>query len=172
MPISRKARHFWPLALVLFLSDCTTKNLVVDALTGESAPHRVIDSIVRFQLAYNPGTAYGFDLRPYIGDSARWLLIGTMLALIGVLLHVYRRANPRSRVAGIGLGLAVGGALGNVYDRLRFPAGVVDFIDVGIGVHRFWVFNVADIGITIGGILLALVFLREDAGQSRSVPAV
>jgi signal peptidase II len=75
---------------------------------------------------------------------------------------MYRHLDSRSRLAGIGLGLALGGAIGNLYDRLRFPSGVVDFIDVGIGTHRFYVFNVADVGITIGGIILALILLRQE----------
>jgi len=162
MPMSRKARHFWPLLLTLFLADCATKDLVVEKLGVDSAPQPVIDSLVRFNLAYNPGTAFSFDLRPYLGDGARWVMIGLIIVLIGALIQLYRRMSGRSRVAGIALGLACGGALGNLYDRLRFPAGVVDFIDVGIGVHRFYVFNVADAGITIGAVLLRLLFLRED----------
>ena len=85
-----------------------------------------------------------------------------MLAMIGILIAMYRSMSSRSRAAGIALGLACGGAIGNLYDRIRLPAGVVDFIDVGIGVHRFWVFNVADAGISVGAVLLGLLLLREE----------
>jgi signal peptidase II len=70
------------------------------------------------------------------------------------------------------LGLAAGGALGNIFDRLRFRAGVVDSIDVGIATHRFWIFNVADAGITVGALLLAFTVLREESNASGSRPAV
>ena len=59
------------------------------------------------------------------------------------------------------MGLARGGAAGNLIDRIRSPRGVVDFIDIGIGAVRFWTFNVADAGITVGAILLALTLWNE-----------
>ena len=54
-----------------------------------------------------------------------------------------------------------GGALGNLLDRIRSPRGVVDFIDLGIGDARFYTFNVADVGVTLGAILLAVVLWRD-----------
>ena len=60
----------------------------------------------------------------------------------------------------VGVALVTGGALGNLLDRLRSSAGVVDFIDVGVRNVRFWTFNVADMGITIGALLLLLALGR------------
>jgi len=162
MQMSRKARHFWPLLFVLFFADCATKRLVVENLRTDAQPTPIVDSFVRLSLSYNPGTAFGFNLRQYLGDGARWAMVALMLAMVGMLIALYRSMNARSRVAGIALGLACGGAFGNLYDRIRLPAGVVDFIDVGIGAHRFWVFNVADAGISVGAVLLALLFWREE----------
>lgn len=65
-----------------------------------------------------------------------------------------------------------GGAIGNIFDRIRFRAGVVDFIDVGLGNHRFWIFNVADAGITIGALVLAFTLLRAEPETPPSRPAV
>ena len=62
----------------------------------------------------------------------------------------------------LALGLAWGGAAGNLLDRLRSPRGVVDFIDIGVGSWRFWTFNVADSGVTIGAIILAWLLAHED----------
>jgi signal peptidase II len=166
MNISRKARYFWPLLFVLVLTDCTTKDLIVERLGADHGPRPVLDGFVRFTLAHNDGMAFGTDLRPYLGSGVRPALIGMMLLMIMALVQLYRGASPRSRLAGAALGLAIGGAVGNLYDRVRFSAGVVDFIDVGIGAHRFWVFNVADAGITIGGILLALVLMREEHAKT------
>jgi len=55
----------------------------------------------------------------------------------------------------------LGGAVGNLIDRIFYDGRVVDFIDVGIGTHRFYTFNVADIGVTVGGTLLFLCILME-----------
>jgi len=78
------------------------------------------------------------------------------------LLLLYRRTPPDARLRAAALALVAGGALGNLLDRLRSPLGVIDFIDVGIGDSRFWIFNVADIGVTVGALLLALVLWREE----------
>jgi signal peptidase II len=75
-------------------------------------------------------------------------------------------------MAAAALGLACGGAIGNLIDRIRFPRGVVDFIDVGVGSHRFWIFNVADAGITLGAIVLALMLIREETPAHPREPAV
>ena len=59
------------------------------------------------------------------------------------------------------MGLIVGGALGNLVNRLWSARGVVDFLDLGLGGRRFWTFNVADIGVTLGAVLLVWVLHRE-----------
>jgi signal peptidase II len=69
----------------------------------------------------------------------------------------FRRAEPRDGWLIGALALLLGGAVGNLIDRVRWNGGVVDFIDVGIGQWRFWTFNVADSAVTVGAILLALV---------------
>jgi signal peptidase II len=62
----------------------------------------------------------------------------------------------------LALGLAWGGAAGNLLDRVRSSHGVVDFIDVGVSSWRFWTFNVADSAVTIGALVLAWSLSRED----------
>jgi signal peptidase II len=167
-----KARCFWPFLLILFVTDCSTKDLVVDHLSESTGPQPIVDGFVRLTLAHNAGTAFGFDLRPYIGDWTHPLLITGMSLVLLLLFRLYGHTAPRARLAATALGLAAGGAIGNLFDRLRFHAGVVDFIDVGIAAHRFWVFNVADAGITIGALLLAFTFLRNELETSTPRPAV
>jgi signal peptidase II len=169
---SPKARYFWPVSLILFVTDCSTKDLVVERLSDAPGPRPVVDSFVRLTLLHNAGTAFGFDIRPYVGDWARPMLIASMSVILFALLRVYWLAAPRSRLTAAALGLAAGGALGNIFDRIRFHSGVVDFIDVGIAGHQFWVFNVADAGITVGALLLAVTLLREDPSASAPRPAV
>ena len=84
-----------------------------------------------------------------------------------MLWRLYRATPPGERLRPLALGLVVGGALGNLINRLWSTRGVVDFIDVGIGRHRWPTFNVADIGVTIGALALAWVFWREDRGAHR-----
>jgi signal peptidase II len=157
-----KSRVFWPLAALLVLADCTTKEIAVDRLGPSYNSHEVFGSLLQFTLVYNPGTAFGFDLQPWLGAWTRPVLIAAMLAMLVFLALLYRRAGHSELVAAMALALVCGGAVGNLLDRLRFAQGVVDFIDVGIGPHRFWVFNVADAGITVGALLLALILARDE----------
>ena len=170
--MSPKTRTFWPLLLILLLTDCATKELAVEQLSPIQIPHTVIDSFLRFTLVYNPGTAFGIDLRPWLGQWARPVLILLMIAVLAALARIYYQAAPKARLTAAALGLACGGAIGNLLDRFRYPMGVVDFIDVGVGTHRFWIFNVADAGITLGAIAISLILLRDDARRVATSEAV
>ena len=79
-----------------------------------------------------------------------------------VLLRVTRDVVQHSRLAAAGVPIVVGGALGNLVDRLRVREGVVDFIDIGVGTVRFWTFNVADTAVTVGAACLVLALWRLD----------
>lgn len=157
-----KSRIFWPLVALLVLADCTTKEIAVDRLSPSYTSHEVLGSLLQFTLVYNPGTAFGLDLQPYLGDWTRPVLIIAMAVILVFLAHLYRRAGRTELVAAAALALVCGGAVGNLLDRLRYTRGVVDFIDVGFGPYRFWVFNVADAAITVGALLLALILARDE----------
>jgi signal peptidase II len=161
--VSRKARWFWPLAVVLLVTDCATKRAVEERL-DVGVPRPVVGETVRFTLSYNTNAAMGFQLG---GDSRRLVLSALTVAALLVLGVLYHRTRPSDRLRVIGVALVAGGALGNLLDRLRSAAGVVDFIDVGVRDVRFWTFNVADMGITIGAILLMLALGRW-GGASRT----
>ena len=119
---------------------------------------RDIDLIgsLRLHLVYNRGAAFGLGSKyaPFIA-----------LAALTIVLIVFRSAGGlHGRVAQIAVGLVIGGAVGNLLDRLLregdgfLGGGVVDFIDV-----QFWpVWNVADMGVTLGAVLLALTAGREE----------
>ncbi|HEY7567706.1 MAG TPA: signal peptidase II, partial [Gemmatimonadaceae bacterium] len=77
------------------------------------------------------------------------------------LWRLYRDTSSGDRWQSVALALVAGGALGNLLDRLRSARGVVDFIDIGFGSFRLWTFNVADVGVTMGGLLLAVLLLRR-----------
>ena len=157
-----KSRWFWPILGTLVLADCSTKELVETALSGDPGPHPLMGEWLRVTLAYNPGAAMSLSL----GEHSR---VGfSLLALSALLIlgQLYRRTSPGDGLAAAGLALIASGALGNLLDRLRSPRGVVDFIDVGIGDMRFWTFNVADVGITCGAILLVLALQRAQEGET------
>ena len=157
-----KARFFWPILATLVLADCSTKGLVETALTGNPGPHPVFGEWLRITLAYNPGAALSLSF----GAASR-LVFGITAALaILALLLLYRRTPPEGRLRAAALALVAGGALGNLLDRLRSPRGVVDFIDLGVGDLRFYTFNIADVGVTVGAVLLATVLWREESKET------
>jgi signal peptidase II len=128
-------------------------------------PHRIIGDFVRFTLAYNPGAAFSMSLGPY----SRFIFGGFAVIALVVLWRLYRMTGTGARAGDFtritALGLAFGGAAGNLIDRFRSPQGVVDFIDIGYGDVRFWTFNVADSAVTIGAVILAWSLSREDQQQ-------
>lgn len=151
-----KAKWFWPLAIALLVADCATKRAVESSLEL-GVPKPVVGETVRFTLSYNTNAAMGFQVG---GDKRRLVLSAMTVAALIVLGVLYHRTRPADRLRVIGVALVAGGALGNLIDRMRSSAGVVDFIDVGVSNVRFWTFNVADMGITIGAILLMLALGR------------
>jgi signal peptidase II len=156
--ISRKARIFWPLLALLVLTDCSTKRLVEEHLAPGYPSREVLGEVVRLTLAYNPGAAIGI----HAGEWSRvvfTVLALTMLTFLGVM---YRKALPGDRWLALGLALVAGGAIGNMLDRLRSARGVVDFIDIGFGSYRFWIFNVADMGVVLGAALLAFLLWQRE----------
>lgn len=161
-----KARVFWPLVLLLVLSDCATKRWASERLV-EHVPHPVIGDVVQFTLTHNTGAATGISLGEYsrVGFS-----VLTIVAL-ALLFQLYRSASVHDVRTATAVAAIVGGALGNLLDRLRWSRGVVDFIDLGIGTSRFWIFNVADVAVTCGAVSLAWLLWKqdhEDAGEAEA----
>lgn len=137
--------------------DLVTK-LVVQALMTPYRPMPVLGDVFRLTYIYNPGAAFGLNL----GGQSR-LIFGALAVIAVVLLFLFYRATPvTDRVRLVAIASVTGGAIGNLIDRFRSPRGVVDFLDVGVGTVRWPVFNVADIAVTCGAILLAISLWKED----------
>ncbi|HEV8197105.1 MAG TPA: signal peptidase II [Gemmatimonadales bacterium] len=155
---ARKARWFWPVSATLVLADCSTKELVESVLRSQPGPRAVLGDWLRLTLVFNTGAALNLDL----GSWSR--IVFSVLASIAIILlfRLYQRTAPNAALRAAALALVAGGALGNLLDRIRSPLGVVDFIDIGVGDTRFWVFNVADVGVTVGAVLLAIVLWQGD----------
>jgi signal peptidase II len=160
---SSNGRVFWIAAVVVVVLDVITKLLAERYLLPAHIPHRIIGDWVRFTLAHNPGAAFSMSL----GSASRIIFGGFAVVALVILWRLYKGSIPGDTARVLALGLAWGGAAGNLIDRVRSPAGVVDFIDIGLpDGWRFWTFNVADSAVTVGAILLALVLWREDRHRS------
>ena len=156
---SKNGRVFWTAAVGVVILDIVTKMLAVSTLEPEHMPHRVLGEVVRFTLAYNPGAAFSMSLGAY----SRVVFGAFAVIALVILWRLYRVSEPGDVARVLALGLASGGAAGNLIDRLRPGSrGVVDFIDIGVGDVRFWTFNVADSAVTVGALMLAWVLWRED----------
>jgi signal peptidase II len=155
-------------AALVIAADQVTKtwalHLPTTSIAGEPAFGRHIVGSFYLDLTFNSGAAFG------LGRGVTPIVEGVVVVLVGALLLAGRRASRRPAVlASLGLGLVVGGALGNLADRvLRHHGGaVIDFFNVAqVGNHEYWpVFNVADSCIVVGAILLAYQYSRPPAGR-------
>jgi signal peptidase II len=147
----------------IVLLDQWTKHLAVTNLVPRHVPHEVVGDIVRFTLTYNPGAAFGMHL----GDASRWVFTILTLLILGFLVRLYMGTPRHDTALRLAVVTVMGGAIGNLVDRLRSSMGVVDFIDIGVGDVRFWTFNVADTAVSLGAIALVLLLWRRDVQASR-----
>jgi signal peptidase II len=155
---NRNALLFWPVAAGFLVVDVVTKWWAVDALAPMHTRHEILGEWLTFTLLYNPGAAFGLHL----GEWSRWIFMALTVAAAVILTRMYQTTAEGDTIKVTSLGMILGGAIGNLIDRIRSGQGVVDFIDVGIGDMRWPTFNVADIGVSCGALLLAWVLWRED----------
>ena len=113
-------------------------------------------------LAYNTGAA--FSILSTAGGWQRWLFVGLAVVICAFIVHWLRDLPRGARRTPLALSLILGGAAGNVVDRVRIGA-VVDFIDFHVGGWHWPAFNVADSAICIGAALLVLGAFRRGAGD-------
>jgi signal peptidase II len=159
-------RVFWTTAAAVICLDVATKVLAVRSLDVH-IPRRVVGDVVRLTLAFNPGAAFSMSL----GEYSRYIFGAFAVIALFILWRLYRTTASGDMTRVLALGLAWGGAAGNLLDRFRSPRGVVDFIDIGVGDVRFWTFNVADSAVTIGALLLAWVLWKEDRAAAAATAA-
>ena len=157
-PAASTTARFWIIVGVVVGLDVLTKGLAVAYLTPRHIPHSVVGDVLRFTLAYNPGAAFGM----HVGPASRWVFAALSMTIVVVLLRVTADLTKHSAVAALGVPIVIGGALGNLLDRIRYREGVVDFIDIGVGDVRFWTFNVADIAVTVGAACLIAALWKQD----------
>jgi signal peptidase II len=160
---------FWGLIAFVVICDVVTKRIAVESLAGVPVPRPVIGETVRFWLVFNKGAAFGLN----VGEYSRWVFLLLTVGALVILARLYRATRGGDRLRIISLALVCGGAIGNLFDRVRWDQGVVDFIDVGIGTTRWPTFNIADMAVSTGAFLLAWVLWGEDraAASAAAAPA-
>lgn len=153
--------------LFVVISDIITKAVAVATLSPQGIPRPVIGEVLRWTLVYNPGAAFGL----YLGSYSRWIFLSLSVAALIILWRMYRQTVPGDITRTLAVALVSSGALGNLIDRIRHEYGVVDFIDVGIGASRWPTFNIADMAVSAGALLLAWVLWHEDVDAGSPVTA-
>ena len=153
---------FVGIAVAVVMVDQLTKSWLV-ANVAPGGAIEIVGDWLRLIHGRNDGGLFGL-----FGGSAAVLAIAS-LGVIGLIVAYHARSKPNV-VLSIALGLLLGGAIGNLIDRIRYGY-VVDFVDAGIGTLRFYTFNVADSAISIAILLLILLALFPALGGAGSDPS-
>lgn len=154
----RRWALFGGMATVVVLLDQLTKAWVdanfERAVDGGSTAF--IGDLVRISKVYNDGAIFGV-----LDASASLMAILTVFVVVGVVWYEWRHGAGLGPLVTVGLGLLIGGAIGNLVDRLRF-GHVIDFVDMGIGDARWYAWNISDAAVTLGIVALFLAGLLGD----------
>ena len=163
--IERRATR-WGLFVAIAVAVVIVDQLSKAWLVANVQPGGAIEIVgdwLRLIHGRNDGGLFGL-----FGGSAAVLAIAS-LGVIGLIVAYHARSKPNV-VLSIALGLLLGGAIGNLIDRIRFGY-VIDFVDAGIGNLRFYTFNVADSAISVAILLLILLALFPALGGAGSDPS-
>ena len=157
-------RPIWPiflgLAAAVVVADQLTKAWIASTLTP-GASMAVVGDTLRLVHGQNNGALFGL-----FRDNA--VLFGVIsVAVVGLIVAYHARAG-RSPYLSVALGLLLGGALGNMTDRLRLGY-VIDFVDAGIGSLRWYTFNVADTAISAAILMLIVLAIRPSLGDPQPI---
>jgi signal peptidase II len=167
-PVTAGAPHpgklrYLLVSLAVVVLDQWTKWLVEVHLDRHMA-QPVVPGLLNLTHVRNTGVAFG--LFAANGLNTSWLLTALGLLALGAVSLYFGFASPRDRSLLVALGLVVGGAVGNLIDRIASGA-VTDFIDVYVGIHHWPSFNVADAAISVGIVLMAI----DSLGARRTAQA-
>jgi signal peptidase II len=156
---------FYLIALAIVLTDQVTKAIVVRTMRlGQSIP--IVPGYFDLTFVLNPGAA--FSLLATLPERIRSPFFILISIAAAILIVVYRtRHLVGHRLANVSLGLILGGAVGNLIDRIRYGV-VVDFLDAHVHQYHWPVFNVADSAISVGVTLLLIEMLLEWRRERRS----
>jgi signal peptidase II len=135
--------------------------MVVDGM-DLATPFQLIGSYLQIIRGENRGGLFGM-----VQGSAPLLALLSVGVILALVIYHERERLPRVSPLTVGVGLLIGGAIGNLIDRVAFGY-VLDFIDVGVGSLRFWTFNIADAGISLGIVILLVDILWRSRSTVRT----
>jgi signal peptidase II len=151
----------------IVFADVSTKRWALESLRHG----HIIDTAVGvpMTLAFNQGVAFGLPLP----SAGRWIIIFATLLVLFVLTSLFMRAERSDWLRLISIELVAAGALGNLIDRVRWDQGVVDFIGpINLGIMHWPIFNIADMAITTGAVLLGISLWREESSAAAAAERV
>lgn len=160
MAASRSIAWRWLILIIasVLAADQATKH-AIEKYTSADYLHVVFPGILNLIHTHNPGVAFSLfaDSR---SPAVRFMLLAFSIAVIIFLFWLLAAERAGGRIGQIGMAMILGGALGNVFDRVT-QRGVTDFIDLHIQSHHWPTFNVADSAIVIGAALVLLELFRD-----------
>ena len=164
--MKRKLTILGVLLPFILIADIVTKRWALATLElGVVNTSYFMGDYVPLTLAYNTGAAFGIS----IGDNPAWFFIPVALLALGLMIVLLIRALENDYTRIVSLALVISGALGNLYDRIRWNEGVVDFLGpIDLGFYHWPIFNVADMAISCGAVLLAISFWQEERQLARA----
>lgn len=139
-----------PAAIVVLVDQFTKQVFWNNFVTGQRVD--IIPGVLRITLVKNSGAAFG------LFEGGRVLFIAASLIAVGFILYLGFRLPPVERYKRFLLGLILGGAVGNLIDRV-YDGAVIDFIEMGVKGYWWPVYNVADVAVSIGAVLLLIHLL-------------
>lgn len=159
-PSQRRRRWalFGGTAATVVILDQLTK-LWVDASferAADGGSTELVGDLVRISKVYNDGAIFGF-----LDATAMIMALLSVVVVLGVVWYEWRHGSGLGPLVTVGLGLLVGGAIGNLIDRIRFGY-VIDFVDMGLGDLRWYIWNIADAAVFLGIVALFVAALLGD----------
>lgn len=156
--MNRKLVLAGTILLMILAADVGTKRWALEALGHGMTINGLAG--MPLTLAFNTGIAFGLN----VPEAGRWILIAASIFVVIMLMGLFRNARGDDHLRLVSVALVTAGALGNLIDRVRWDRGVVDFIGpFDLGFMHWPIFNVADMAITAGAVMLGISLWREDA---------
>ena len=154
-----KNKKTYIIALFILITDIITKNLISNLMLEEQSI-KIINNFLYLTYVKNTGIAFSFL-------EGKVPLIISLTIIIIIILIKYLQKRELTKLETISYGLVIGGALGNLIDRIIYGY-VIDFIDIYIFSYDYPIFNIADIGVVIGIILILITSIKESSDKNET----
>ncbi|MBM7540503.1 signal peptidase II [Amphibacillus cookii] len=152
--------RYYLIAVGVLILDQLTKWWIINYMELRES-FAIVENVLYITSHRNPGAAWGI-----LQGRMLFFYIITVVVIVAIVYYMQKFAK-QDRWLGIGLGLVLGGAIGNFIDRLLYQE-VVDFIDVYIGSYNYPIFNIADSALVVGVIVIGIATLKEEFEKGRS----